>query len=45
VGKLLDGIERIRALVESDHKPLSEETVQKIQAVCTELVPFVVATT
>jgi hypothetical protein len=40
VGKLLDGIERIRTLIESDNKTLSEETVQKIHAVCTELVPL-----
>jgi hypothetical protein len=40
VAKLLDGIGRIRTLVESDHEGLSEETVQKVHGVCAELVPL-----
>jgi hypothetical protein len=40
VAKLLDGIERIRTLVESDDKPLSEETVRKVHDICAELVPL-----
>lgn len=38
VGKLLDGIRRIRAL--SETKPLSEETVRKVHGICKELVPL-----
>jgi hypothetical protein len=44
VGKLLDGIERIRALVESKNGPPSEETVRKVHGVCAELVPLCVTT-
>ena len=40
VVKLLNGIERIRTLVESENGPLSEETVRKIHGVCAELVPL-----
>lgn len=38
VVKLLDGIHAIRALIESENGPLSEETVRKIHGVCAELV-------
>jgi len=38
VVKLLDGIHAIRALVESENGPLSEETVRKLHGVCAELV-------
>lgn len=40
VGKLLDGIQTIRSLIESESGPLSEETVRKIHGVCAELVPL-----
>ena len=40
VVKLLDGIRRIRSLVESENGPLSEETVRKVHGVCAELVPL-----
>jgi hypothetical protein len=40
VVKLLDGIQTIRSLVESENGPLSEETVRKIHGVCAELVPL-----
>jgi hypothetical protein len=40
VVKLLDGIQRIRSLVESQNGPLSEEAVRKIHDVCAELVPL-----
>jgi hypothetical protein len=40
VVKLLDGINTIRSLVESENGPLSEETVRKIHGVCAELVPL-----
>jgi len=40
VVKLLDGIDTIRSLVESENGPLSEETVRKIHGVCAELVPL-----
>jgi hypothetical protein len=40
VVKLLDGIQTIRSLVESENGPLSEETVRKVHGVCTELVPL-----
>jgi len=40
VKKLLDGIQTIRLIIESDDKPLSEETVRKIHNVCAELVPL-----
>ena len=40
VVKLLDGIRRIRALVESENGPLREETVRKIHTICQELVPL-----
>ena len=38
VVKLLDGIGRIRTLMESENGPLSEETVRKVHGVCAELV-------
>ena len=40
VVKMLDGIGRIRSLVESENGSLSEETVQKVHSVCAELVPL-----
>jgi hypothetical protein len=40
VGKLLDGIRRIRALVKSENGPLPEETVRKVHSICKELVPL-----
>ena len=40
VGKLLDGIGRIRSLVESENGPPSKETVRKVHDVCAELVPL-----
>jgi hypothetical protein len=40
VVKLLDGIRRVRALVESENGPLPEETVRKIHDICAELVPL-----
>jgi len=40
VKKLLDGIGRIRSLVESENGPPSEETVRKVHDVCAELVPL-----
>ena len=40
VVKLLDGIHRIRALVESENGPLPEETVRKVHGICKELVPM-----
>jgi hypothetical protein len=38
VGKLLDGIRRIRTL--SENGPLPEETVRKVHGICKELVPL-----
>jgi hypothetical protein len=38
VGKLLDGIRRLRALVDSKNGSLSEETVRKVHGICKELV-------
>jgi hypothetical protein len=40
VVKLLDGIGRIRSLVENENGPPSEETVRKVHGVCAELVPL-----
>src|SRR5262245_21364961 len=40
VVKLLDGIHKIRSLVESENGPLSEETVRTIHDVCGDLVPL-----
>ena len=40
VVKLLDGIHRIRVLVESENGPLPEETVRKVHGICKELVPL-----
>lgn len=40
VVKLLDGMHKIRALLESEKGSLSEETVQKVHGVCVELVPL-----
>jgi hypothetical protein len=40
VVKLLDGIQTIRSLVESENGPLSEETVRKVHGACAELVPL-----
>ena len=39
VAKLLDGIRRIHALVETENGPLPEETVRQIHGICEELVP------
>ena len=38
--KLLDGIQTIRSLLETENGPLSEETVRKVHGVCAELVPL-----
>jgi hypothetical protein len=40
VKKLLDGLQTIRSLIESENGPLSEETVRKVHGVCAELVPL-----
>jgi hypothetical protein len=40
VVKLLNGIQTIRSLVESEKGPLSEETVRKVHGVCAEFVPL-----
>ena len=40
VAKLLDGIRRIRALVEDENGPLPEETVRNVHGICKELVPL-----
>ena len=40
VGKLLDGIRELRALVDSENGSLSEETVRKVHGICKELVPL-----
>ena len=40
VVKLLDGMHKIRTLIESEKGSLSEETVQKVHGVCAELVPL-----
>ena len=40
VVKLLDGIQTIRSLVESENGPLTEETVRKVHGACTDLVPL-----
>jgi hypothetical protein len=40
VGKLLDGIHRIRALVGSENGLFPEETVRKVHGICKELVPL-----
>jgi hypothetical protein len=40
VVKLLDGIQTIRSVVESENGPLSEETVRKVHGVCADLVPL-----
>ena len=40
VAKLLDGIRRIRPLVEGENGPLPEETVRKVHVICKELVPL-----
>ena len=40
VVKLLDGLQAIHSLVESENGPLSEETVRKVHDVCAELVPL-----
>ena len=40
VVKLLNGIQTIRSLVESENGPLSEETVRKVHGVCAKLVPL-----
>lgn len=39
VGKLLDGIHELRALVGSENGSLPEETVRKVHGICKELVP------
>lgn len=40
VKKLLDGIQTIRSLVESENGFLSEEAVRKVHGVCADLVPL-----
>jgi len=40
VVKMLDGLHRIRSLVESEKEPLSEETIRKVHGICAELVPL-----
>jgi hypothetical protein len=40
VGKLLDGIRKIRSLVESEKGALSEETLQEVHRICEQLVPL-----
>jgi hypothetical protein len=40
VKKMLDGIQRIRWLVDNENGPPSKETVGKIHGVCAELVPL-----
>ena len=40
VVKLLDGIHKIRTLVETENGPLPEETVRKVHDICKELVPL-----
>jgi hypothetical protein len=40
VGKLLDGIRKIRSLVESENRPLPKETVREVHRICDELVPL-----
>jgi hypothetical protein len=40
VTKLLDGIRRIRALIEGENGPLPEESVRKVHVICKELVPL-----
>ena len=38
--KLLDGIRRIRTLVERENGPLPEQTIREIHSICEELVPL-----
>ena len=38
VVKLLDGIRRIRTLVEAENGPVPEETVRQVHRICEELV-------
>jgi hypothetical protein len=38
--KLLDGIRRIRTLLERENGPLPEQTVREIHSICEELVPL-----
>jgi hypothetical protein len=38
--KLLDGIRRIRTLVERENGPLPEQTIREIHSICGELVPL-----
>src|SRR5262249_391136 len=40
VKKLLDGLQTIRSLIESENGPLSEEAVRKVHGVCADLVPL-----
>jgi hypothetical protein len=40
VVKLLDGIQTIRSLVESENGPLGEETVRKVHGICAGLAPL-----
>ena len=40
VKKLLDGLQTIRSLIESENGPLSEETVRKVHGICAGLVPL-----
>lgn len=40
VVKLIDGIQRIRSLIESENGAPSQETVRKVHGVCADLVPL-----
>lgn len=40
VAKLLDGVRRIRAVVESENGPLPEQTVREVHRICEDLVPL-----
>jgi hypothetical protein len=40
VGKLLDGIRKIRAMVEKENGRLPEESVREVHRICEELVPL-----
>jgi hypothetical protein len=40
VVKLLDGIRRIRTVVEAGNGPVPEETVREVHRICEELVPL-----
>jgi hypothetical protein len=38
--KLLDGIRRIRTLLERENGPLPEQTIREVHSICEELVPL-----